>query len=89
MEETTEEHKTGGGESSIAGESSLVLISRFQVGEGDDAEGVEGGCMFKVCSFGWGCYNALENGVGVNGSVEMGMYLDSEQRVDGCQFSGT
>jgi hypothetical protein len=41
MANNVKEHKTGGGESSIVGESSLALISWFQVGEGVAAAGAE------------------------------------------------
>jgi len=68
MVDNVEEHKTDGGGSSIVGESSLALISRFQVGEGVDAEEVKGGWVLKGCSSGGGLWQCIaENGVGVNG----------------------
>lgn len=45
-------------------------------------KGVEGGWVLKGCSYGGGLRQCIaENEVGVNGLVEMGMCLESEQRV--------
>lgn len=51
----------------IVGESSLALISWFQVSEGVDAEGAEGGWVLKGCSYGGGLRQCIaENEVAVN-----------------------
>lgn len=65
MIDNVEQHKTAGDETRIDGESSLALISSFQVGEEDEAEGVKSGWMLKGCRFGGGLRQcAEENGSG-------------------------
>lgn len=65
MTDNVEQHKTARDETRIDGESSLALISSFQVGEEDEAEGVKSGWMLKGCRFGGGLRQcAEENGSG-------------------------